>query len=94
MKNVGEVVIRSIIRDQRIVLECEDMSGFLEKGFWLEFQLNGRKVSSEVIALESILTVSGVRKGPIVSIKVDSDFDKNELRDLKTPLRAIVKKLT
>lgn len=93
MKNIGEVEILSIINDQRIVFECKDISGFLEKGCLLEFQLNGKKVSYEVMALESILTVSGVRMGPIVLIKVDSDIDKSEIREhIKTPLRAIVKK--
>ncbi|MGB0431297.1 MAG: hypothetical protein ACPGLV_12550 [Bacteroidia bacterium] len=94
MKIIGEVEILSIIRDQSIVLECEDISGFLEKGCWLEFQLNGKKVFYEVIGLENVNTVSGAKKGPIVILKVDLVNEIIELKKhINAPFNATVKKL-
>ncbi len=93
MKSLGEVEILRMIEDQRIILECSDIAGYLKKGCWLEFKINGSKILCEVVELECVTTVSGAKKGPFCLLNVNSEFDILNLKEfLIKPVKAIVKK--
>ena len=90
-----EAFIKStfIVKGKGLVFECEVITGKIDINSFIHFEILDQKHAFEITAKEKITTISGVKKGPMVLLKTDSEEQIQNIRqNIKYPLKAIFKK--